>query len=182
MSDWCAKNCLRYCASANSLCTPSLSASVGISLIDWTLDVSTRSPLSVETCPMNGTSFSRIVSLYVLSVSPWSLQRPKDIMVAVGFFDGVATPNYTMKLSDITSIPYCPSVSSWILRWNTSGAEMIQNRSLCERYHPNEVWKIVRKYDASSSVTCQNTFPSSNLVNDFAPCNRVVTSSIVSTR
>ena len=59
---------------------------------------------------------------------------------------------------------------------------MIQNRSLCERYHPNEVWKIVRKYDASSSVTCQNTFPSSNLVNNFAPCNRVVTSSIVSTR
>ena len=94
MSYWCAKNCLRYCASANSLCTPSLSASVGISLIDWTLDVSTRSPLSVETCPMNGTSFSRIVSLYVLSVSPWSLQRPKDIMVAVGFFDCVATPNY----------------------------------------------------------------------------------------
>ena len=38
--------------------------------------------------------FSRIVSLSVLSVSPWSLQRPKDIMVAVGFFDCVATPNY----------------------------------------------------------------------------------------
>ena len=58
------------------------------------LALSTPSPLPVDTFPTNGTSFYRRVSLPVLILTPCSLKRSWDIMVAVRFFDGVTKPNY----------------------------------------------------------------------------------------
>jgi len=62
----------------------------------------------------------------------------------------------TTKSSATTSMPSNPSMSSCILRWNTSGAEQIPNGICFQQYWPNGVWKVDRNNDGSSSRMCQN--------------------------
>ena len=72
-----------------------------------------------------------------------------------------------------------PSVTSCILHWNISVADLIPKGILFQQYLPNVVLKVVKNEDSSSKVTCQNPFLASSLMITLALCSRVATSAIV---
>ena len=61
-------------------------------------------------------------------------------------------------------------MSSWILRWKTSGAEQIPKGLHFQQYLPKGMLKVVRNDNSSSSSTCQNPFLASNTAKTLAPC------------
>ena len=82
----------------------------------------------------------------------------------------------TKRSSAITAVPLRSPKVSFILFWNSLGAEEMPEGMRKQRYQPKEVLKVVNLREASFSGTCQNPRLASNTENTFALLRLVATS------
>ena len=123
------------------------SVGTGMSRMARTLSGSGTIPFPVRMWPINGTCERRSLIFCGFKVkfnlrhrSSRARRFPSWLLTA----SSMVTPNpQTRKSSAITSMPWRPSIASFILRCQISGAELIPKGILSHLKRPNGVLKVV---------------------------------------
>ena len=146
--DKLGRNLERYCTMPRNSCNALTLVGVGMLTIAAVFSGSGASPLSVSRCPIKGTDEHLNFTLVGFNFKPFSLALLRNALKLRSWLasaSSVVLPIPQTKKSSAITSTLCKPSTIWFIRCcHTSGALLIPNGILSQRYLPNGVLKVVR--------------------------------------